>query len=236
MIIAYCGPAALPVDLWTRWNLDPLVIAAIAALALALARDRALSAPAGWAAVTLLLVVFVSPLCALSSALFSARVVHHVLLTSAIAPLLALAFPLRRLQSAPLAAFIGLHAIVFWIWHMPRPYQWGLSTVPAYWLMQASLLGSAWLLWRAVLAERPGPAVLALLATTAQMGFLGALIVFAQRPLFAVHIAGARAWGMTPLSDQQLAGILMWVPASLPWLGAALWLAWRSLRPVRTAA
>ena len=84
-------------------------------------------------------VVFVSPLCALSSALFSARVLHHVLLIAAVAPLLALAFPLRRLGSPPLAALVGVHAVILWLWHAPGPYAWGLASVPAYWLMQISL-------------------------------------------------------------------------------------------------
>ena len=41
---------------------------------------------------------------------------------------------------------------MLWLWHAPGPYAWGLASVPAYWLMQATLLGAAWLLWRAVLA------------------------------------------------------------------------------------
>ena len=44
-------------------------------------------------------------------------------------------------------------------------------------------------------------------------------------------IASTTAWGLTPLADQQLAGLLMWVPASLPYVGVGLWLAWTSLRP-----
>jgi len=237
-MIAYCGPAAFPDDLWARWNVDPLLLAALVALALAIARGRSSNPLAGWGALALMLVVFVSPLCALSSALFSARVLHHVLLISAIAPLLALAFPMRRLSLQPLAVLVGLHTIILWVWHMPAPYEWGLATVPAYWLMQASLLGSAWLLWRAILSstEQVSSALIALVATSGQMGFLGALIVFAQRPLYPVHFASTEAWGMSPLTDQQLAGLLMWVPASLPYLGVGLWLAWSSLRPVKPTA
>jgi len=41
----------------------------------------------------------------------------------------------------------------------------------------------------------------------------------------------AAAWGLSPLADQQLAGLLMWVPAILPYLAVGLWLAWSSLRP-----
>jgi putative membrane protein len=165
-------------------------------------------------------------------------VLHHVLLIAAVAPLLALAFPVRRLPSPPLAALVGLHTIILWVWHMPAPYEWGLASVPAYWLMQASLLVSAWLLWRAIFVStaQPGPALVALVATIGQMGLLAALIVFAPRPLYSVHFASTAAWGMNPLADQQLAGLLMWVPASLPYLGAGLWLAWSSLRPVEPTA
>ena len=236
--IAYCGRAATPADLLTRWNLDPLLITALAALAIVIVGGRVANARAGWGALALIVVIFISPLCALSSALFSARVLHHVLLIAAVAPLVALAFPIRGFSSAPLALLVSLHTIVLWVWHMPGPYEWGLATVPAYWLMQASLLGSAWLLWRAILAPNAltGPSLVALVATSAQMGFLAAVIVFAPRPLYAVHFASTAAWGMSPLADQQLAGLLMWGPASLPYVGVGLWLAWSSLRLVESPA
>jgi putative membrane protein len=236
--IAYCGPAAVPGDLLTRWNFDPLLMAALAALAIVIASGRVANARAGWASLLLLATIFISPFCALSSALFSARVLHHVLLIAAVAPLLALAVPVRRMPSPPLAALVGLHTIILWVWHMPAPYEWGLASVPAYWLMQASLLVSAWFLWRAIFAStaQPGAALVALVATIGQMGLLAALIVFAPRPLYAVHFAGTAAWGVDPLTDQQLAGLLMWVPASLPYLGVGLWLAWSSLRPVEPTA
>ena len=180
-----------------------------------------------------MVLIFVSPLCALSSALFSARVLHHVLLIAAVAPLLALAFPLRGLRSAPIAALVVAHAIVLWLWHAPAAYAWGLASTAAYWLMQTSLLGSAWLLWRSILdrASPSGPPLFALVATIGQMGLLGALLVFAPQPLYAAHFASTLAWGLNPLADQQLAGLLMWVPAMLPYLGMGLWLAWSSLRP-----
>jgi len=220
-----------------RWNFDPLLIAALAALALVVGCGRSRNTAAGYGAIALMVVVFVSPLCALSSALFSARVFHHVILVAAVAPLLASAFPLRGAGSPPLAALVVTHAVILWLWHAPGPYDWGLATVPAYWLMQGSLLGSAWLLWRAILvpAAQPGPALVALVATVGQMGLLGALIVFASRPLYAVHFASTWPWGLSPLADQQLAGLLMWVPAILPYLGMGLWLAWSSLPPAEPA-
>jgi len=230
-VIAYCGPAALPADLWQRWNFDPLLIGLLILLA-ARVGLRSADARSGWAAIALMGLVFVSPLCALSSALFSARVLHHVLLIAAVAPLLARAFPLSRLSSPPLALLVALNAIVLWLWHAPGPYAWGLASVPAYWLMQATLLAAAWLLWRAVLAAAAptGAALFALATTIGQMGLLGALLVFAPRPLYWPHFESTAAWGLTPLADQQLAGLLMWVPAMLPYLAVALRLAWTGLR------
>jgi len=233
-VIAYCGPAAVPGDLWMRWNFDPLLITALAALTLVVSLGRSAAPRAGLAAIALMVFIFVSPLCALSSALFSVRVFHHVLLVAAVAPLLAVAFPLRRASSPPLSGLVVVHAVILWLWHAPGAYAWGLATVPAYWLMQGSLLGSAWLMWRGILApaSQPGPALVALVATVGQMGLLGSLIVFAPRPLYWVHFASTWPWGVSPLADQQLAGLLMWVPAILPYLGMGLWIAWSSLRPV----
>ena len=236
-MIAYCGAAAVPDDVWSRWNADPLLIAALAALAFVVARGRSSDARAGWSAIALMAVVFVSPLCALSSALFSVRVLHHVILVSAVAPLLALAFPQRRAGPVPLAMWVAAHAVTLWLWHAPGPYAWGLASVPGYWLMQLSLLGSGWLMWRAILspATPSGTALVALGVTIGQMGLLGALIVFASVPLYPVHFASTLAWGFTPLADQQLAGLLMWVPAMLPYLAVGLWRAWASLRPTEAA-
>nr|WP_269152167.1 cytochrome c oxidase assembly protein [Xanthobacter oligotrophicus] len=224
--------------MWTRWNFDPPLLAGLAAFALVVARGHSAHARAGWAALGLMVLIFVSPLCALSSALFSARVLHHVLLIAAVAPLLALAFPLPRLPSPPLSVLFVLQTVILWVWHMPAVYEWGLASVWTYWLMQATLLGSAWLLWRGVFspASQSVSVLVVLVASVAQMGLLAALIVFAPRALYAFHFATTQAWGLSPLADQQLAGLLMWVPASLPYLGVGLWLTWSSLRPAEPIA
>ncbi|NUX53388.1 cytochrome c oxidase assembly protein [Paraburkholderia sp. JPY418] len=208
------------------------MLVALAALAWVVASGRSANARAGWGAVALMALVFVSPLCALSSALFSARVTHHVILIAAVAPLLALAFPLPRLAYPPLVPVVAAHAVIIWLWHAPGPYAWGLSSVPGYWLMQITLLGSAWLMWRSIFSPSlpTGPALMALVATIGHMGLLGALIVFAPVPLYVAHFATTAAWGLTPLADQQLAGLLMWVLAMIPYLAAGLSLVWSSLR------
>jgi len=231
-VIAYCGPAAVPNDFWSRWNFDPVLLAVLAGVAIAIGRGHSANTRAGWGALALMFFIFVSPLCALASALFSARVLHHVLLVAAVSPLLALAFPLRRVGSPPLPILVLASAVILWLWHAPTAYEWGLSSVTAYWLMQGSLVGSAWLMWRAILAPAaaPGPALIALATTIGQMGLLGAVIVFAPRPIYLVHLSSTTPWGLSPLIDQQLGGLLMWVPAMVPYLGVGLWYAWSNLR------
>jgi putative membrane protein len=171
----------------------------------------------GLLAVAVLALAFVSPLCALSSALFAGRVVHHVLLVAVAAPLLALAAPARG--PGPLGLPLGVATAALWAWHWPGAYDLALSNMAVYWLMQASLLGTALWFWRAALAPgRPlGPAVLAVLASLMQMGLLGAVLTFAPRALYAAHGAAPLDWGLTPLEDQQLGGLLMWVPAMAPY-------------------
>ena len=232
--IAYCGPAPTPADLAAAWNLDPVLFAALALFGVAIAR-RAQPIP-GWAAFATLALVFVSPLCALSSALFSARVAHHVLLIAVAAPLLVLAFPKARAGGAP-AAWFAAHAVALWVWHAPGPYDWALGTVAGYWLMQATLLGTALGLWRCILApDAPAHIALSLLVgTVAQMGMLAALILFAPFVLHAAHLTSTLPWGLDPLRDQQLAGLLMWVPATAPYIAVGVLLAWRLAAPDRAA-
>jgi putative membrane protein len=224
----YCGPAPEVGSLWGSWNFDPLLLAALAALALVLGRSRA-----GAAAVAVLVVAFVSPLCALSAALFSARVVHHLLLVALAAPLIALALPARA-PGAPTPLLV-LATGVLWAWHLPQAYDAAMANMGLYWVMQATLLGSATAFWRAVLApSQPiGQAGLAILGAYMQMGLLGALLTFAPEPLYAIHQLAPLAWGFTPLSDQQLGGIIMWVPAGIPYaaFGALVALrGWRQLQ------
>ena len=61
-----------------------------------------------------------------------------------------------------------------------------------------------------------------------QNGLLGALLTFAGRPLYVAYLPTTAAWGLTPLEDQQLSGLIMWIPASLIHLGTlgVLFVAW----------
>lgn len=234
--IPYCGAAPAPAEALARWNGDPvlLTVGVLAGYALvrAYGRDREFRPWLVGGAALALFVSFISPLCALSSALFSARVVHHVLLMSVAAPLLVWALPRRVLTGRSwLIAATALQTLVLWAWHAPGLYAAALSNDAVYWLMQASLGAAACAFWISVRASSSVAAAGALLATMVQMGLLGALLTFANAPLYAPHFASTALWGFTPLADQQLGGLIMWGPAAAFYLGATLLLIQRALDP-----
>jgi putative membrane protein len=238
--VPYCGEAPGPAIWLSRWNLDPALVVALLLLAVVLWRRpvkldptprRLLSLRGAWA---LAVVLYVSPLCALSSAFFTVRVIHHLALVLVLAPLLVFGLEpwLRRLPT-PLWRSTAIAAMVFWTWHAPAPYASALSSDLIYWLMQFTLLASAMGFWMAVRRAGATAAMGAMLVTTVLMGLLGALITFAARPLYAPHFASTLSWGVAPLDDQQLAGITMWAPGSIAYLAAAMWIGWRWLNAER---
>lgn len=209
----YCGPAPVPADILLRWNFDPILLLALATLGLMVRRSRP-----GAAGVAILAVAFISPLCALSAALFAGRVVHHVLLISVAAPLLAMTLR-PTLRPAALPAFL-LSTASLWAWHLPAAYDAAMSNVAVYWGMQVSLVVPAVMFWRAVLShgQSAGASILWVWGGFMQMAFLGALLTFAPRALYAIHIFAPVDWGLSPLEDQQLGGLIMWIPAAIPYL------------------
>lgn len=235
--LPYCGAAPTPQELLSRWNGDPVLLAALAgAAAFGLSRGR--SRLKVTAALLCGVLLFVSPFCALTSALFSARTVHHVLLLQALAPLLSIWMG-AKLGNKSLFAWTILQALVLWFWHAPAAYAAALSDDSVYWAMQATLLGSATAFWAAVRGAPALSATGALLITMMQMGLLGALLTFSPSALYAPHWQTTGAWGLTPLEDQQMAGLIMWVPAAGIYLIAALLRINHLLapsRPVETSA
>ena len=225
--VPYCGPAPLPSQVWDAWNFEPFALAVVVALtmlsALSLRRDRIWIATAVFAVSTLLLI---SPLCALTTALLSVRVTHHFILMTVLAPLLTTVFRTRSAVSSrlpPEMAFI-FHTLIFWFWHIPPGYAFALNGMIPYWIMQAGLLASAIWLWAILLSPRTSvfSAVTLALATVAQMGMLAAILTLARAPLFAAHLDTTQAFGLEPLQDQQLAGVIMWTVGLLPYLILAL--------------
>lgn len=203
----------------------------------------------GWAVLTLALI---SPLHEMSEALFSAHMVQHELLMLIAAPLLVISQPLvvflhampfewRRtagrwsktpvIQSLwrgvtkPLNAWL-IHAVALWVWHLPPLFEATLTSDWIHVLQHLSFFLSALLFWWALFYGRSrhayGTGVLYIFTTGIHTGILGALLTLSARPWYPAYQNSTAAWGLTPLGDQQLGGVIMWVPASLVYLAAGL--------------
>ena len=204
---------------------------------------------AGWGA---LAAALASPLHPLGSVLFSAHMAQHEVVMVLAAPLLVLGRPVvpflfalpigwrRRIGAwarnprwsagwgrltEPLAAWV-IHALAILVWHLPVLYGATLRSDAAHGLQHASFVGTALLFWWSLLQRgaraRPGAAVLYLFLMALYTGGLGALITLSETPWYAAYGAAAPAWGLTSLQDQQLAGLIMWMPGGLAYLVAAL--------------
>lgn len=229
--LTYCGTAPVPAHLALHWNFDWRLLAAMAAGSVAYAclpgRDRSRDR-AFLLLLIALVVLFVSPFCALGAALFSARVVHHVALAFVVAPLLAALWPVALNKvGGSLAQWTAIQAVAFWFWHAPTAYAGALSSDALFWAMQVTIAISAAIWWAKLRRASPAGAVASLLAAMVLMGLLGALLTFVPYAIYAPHHFTTRPWGLPPLEDQQLGGILMWAPGALLYLGTALVILYR---------
>jgi putative membrane protein len=208
----------------------------------------------GWFALT---VAFASPFIAATQGVFSAHMVQHELLMVVGAPLMVLGRPLaiwtwalpshlrltiarpfrgrhvRRawsVLSTPVAA-TALHAVAIWVWHVPALFERVEASLVLHTLQHCAFLASALLFWWALLkpgrGSHIGGAVFFLFVTMLQTGALGVLLTFSGGLWYPVSTSGAVQWGLSPLEDQQLGGLVMWVPGGIPYVAAALVLAAR---------
>ncbi len=140
-----------------------------------------------------------------------------------------------------------MHPLVVWLlfsglfvfWHCPRPYTWALHNDAVHAVEHLCFFVTALMFWTLVF-ERDGHrrfgygGSLVFVATTAVLSSLpGALMVLAPGPLYPAHSEGVAEWHMTLLQDQQLAGIIMWVPAASVYLAAFCYLFIRWLNEPR---
>jgi len=127
--------------------------------------------------------------------------------------------------SAPATVFV-LHAAALWIWHLPALYDRALQSEGLHVLEHLCFFGTAALFWWGIAHGRYGragygAAVVYVFATAAHSGVLGALLTVSPKVLYAPYLI-AHPSGVTPLEDQQLAGLLMWVPAGVAFVAGAL--------------
>ena len=132
----------------------------------------------------------------------------------------------------PLSVWV-LASAALWFWHSPTPYRWALGNEGVHSLEHACFFVTSLMFWSVVIEPYGrrhtdyGLCLLFVAAFSVQMGMLGAILTFASRALYTEPTA-LLPWGLSPLQDQQLAGVVMWVPVGLIHLStmAALFLAW----------
>lgn len=139
---------------------------------------------------------------------------------------------LWRMLTRPLNVFV-LHAVVILGWHIPLFYETAIQHEALHFIQHSTFLMTAVLFWWAIVHGRYGRmgygmAVLFVFATALYNGALGALITFAPRLWYPLYDSRTRAVELDPLVDQQLAGMIMWIPAGalLTVLALALFAAW----------
>jgi cytochrome c oxidase assembly factor CtaG/cytochrome c2 len=200
----------------------------------------------------LLVIALVSPLHRLGTVLFSAHMAQHEILMTLAAPILVLSRPLfALLWSVPIetrksiggffsrsyvhhpwrvlsrpAVATAIHAVAIWGWHIPGAYNASVNNEWVHAAQHASFLGTALLFWWAMLNGRRGNyglAVIYVFLTATHTTVLGAFLTMSNTAWYSAYsIQLTSAWGLTPLEDQQLGGLIMWVPATVAYLVAAL--------------
>lgn len=214
----------------------------------------------GWAALGASLL---SPIDDWADRSFAVHMVQHELLMVVAAPLIVLGRPLetwtwsvspptRRFFAAalrtsalravstlmmlPLGAWI-VHALALWLWHLPILFRAALLDPLIHILQHACFFGSALAYWWSVFGRTRSPkgsSIASLFTTMLHTSALGALLTFAPSPWYAAE--GSRTFGLSALEDQQLGGLIMWVPGGLAYLLASLVLVGRWLAPQRGPA
>lgn len=203
----------------------------------------------GWLTVA---IAILPPFDELADHSFTAHMIQHELLIAFAAPLFVFAQPgpvllwafpngvrraiggtlttnafrnVWRVATRPFDAWL-LHAIALWIWHIPTFFDAALENNALHALQHVCFLGSGVLFWWTIIHPRRraalGLSVIYLFTTALHTAALGALLATSRTPWYSVYAGERIAGGLTPLEDQQLAGLIMWIPAGLVYLGAAL--------------
>ena len=194
----------------------------------------------GWVS---LVIALDSPLHEIGEQLFWVHMTQHEILMLISAPLLTLGRPLVpflwalpprwrepvvavsqvklfkttwKTIAAPLSAWL-LSACALWIWHVPLLFNQTLRSDWIHAAQHSTFLLSGLLFWWPLAGRRPtigyGGALAYVFTTALHTSVLGALLTFAPRPWYPPYVATAPAWHITALEDQQLGGLIMWVPA-----------------------
>ena len=247
-------PAAAP-PAWQQWDLHPSVIIGLAVLGGLYVSWGGLGAPrrrvaSFAAALTVLGLALNGPLHNLSdSYLFSAHMAQHLGLILVFPPLLLYGTPawvvrpllrprwvswFARRATRPLAAGL-LFSVPITLWHFPQFYEAALAHHPLHIVQHLVFIATAVIMWWPILSPVPElprasymTQLLYLFVLGLPMSLAGALITLADGVLYPFYVSAPRVWGLTPMADQQLGGLLMWVVGTIYlWITATVvWFRW----------
>jgi putative membrane protein len=187
-----------------------------------------------------LAVALVSPLDFIADRyLFTAHMIQHMLLVVVAPPLWLLGTPgwllaplfrrepvrrIARVITNPIVAFLLLN-VTLYIWHLPPLYDAALTNEALHIVEHLMYITLGVLFWWVVLSPveeasrvSRGVAILYLFLACQPMVLLGALLTFAPAPVYLPYVAAPRITGLNPLTDQQLGGLIMWLPTNIPYL------------------
>ena len=205
-----------------------------------------------WLGWLTLILALVSPLDSLGEYLFSAHMIQRELLMLVAGPLLVMSRPgsamvhgsksisiaiLRRLAGkrsnvlrlghgllSPLSAWI-IHFIGLWLWHLPALFNASLTNNWLHSLQHICFLAISLIFWYSIFRtseEKSMQSVVSLFTTAIHASILGALLTFSPVIWYQEYESRTQAWGLTPLQDQQLGGLIMWMPAGVVFVAIAL--------------
>jgi putative membrane protein len=266
-------------DIYADWSLPPWLTLSIAVAALIYLRGwlkirktrptqfTGLRLASFLSGLGVLWLAIGSPMDGFADALLSAHMVEHLLLMSAVPPLLLLGLPvvpllrglpkiflrfiagpllrlpiLRRVEEwlvTPVVAWLAMN-ITFLAWHLPGPYSFALEHEVWHAVEHLCFLSTSILFWWPIL--RPWPSsmhgrnwsiLIYLVSADVVNTLLSAFLSFYGRPVYSYYVDHPNPFHISPLEDQVLGAVIMWVIGSLAFLLPAIWIAMRLLRPTR---
>lgn len=191
--------------------------------------------------------------------LFSAHMVQHFVLTLVVAPLLIMGTPGQMLRPAlrvkgvaPLARWVtkpthsfALFTVTFAGWHIPALYNYALAHHPVHIVEHLMMLVTAVLMWWPILSPMPElprlsypGQMLYLFLLTLPMSIVAIYITMANTVLYPFYASAPRVWGITPMNDQLMGGLIMWIPGGLFFYGiiSIVFLRWQQRDGVESQA
>jgi len=227
----------------TSFSVHPSTVIGIIGLAALYERGARIASPRPaqrFAYHTGLVVMFLSlngPLHDLSDTyLFAAHMVQHLMLALVVAPLMVMGTPggmlrpiLRLPGVGPVARWItaptrcfAIFNVVLAAWHLPPLYNYALAHHPVHIVQHLMFLVASVLMWWPVLSPMPElprlsypGQMLYLFLMSIPMAIVAVYISYADGLLYPLYASAPRIWGITPMTDQLIGGLIMWIPGGL---------------------